>query len=450
MDKVARVCFVLGLAVLAFGYGFLARSWELPPHTVLKQAVNALEALNEYRTNTDYLTFYSKHHKGGVTMTDRAAVAPGLTFVSSYDGRQFSAKLIDLDGHVVYQWQRLFREVWGDHPTHVTFAADNRYLEWHGTHLYQDGSVLFNFEGNMFPFGGGLVKIDKESQILWKLARNTHHAVTVMADGTIWVPSANYRPNGMPELPEFNPWFYEDTILKLSPRGEVLDEISVLLAMRSLPGLFPGGDKGHDPTHINDIELVTGELATAFPMLREGDILVSLRNLNAIVAIDPGSRSARWAMTGAFVLQHDPDLLPNGHVLLFDNRGGDPNCGRSRILEIDPATHGIAWKYDGCVSGDPFYSALWGEQQLLPNGNVLIAESFAGRVIEVTREPKPRIVWSYVNHIGEQDGRPLGGVIGGAHRYAPGELSFVADTEIVTPAEPERPALAITTPPDPG
>ena len=79
--------------------------------------------------------------------------------------------------------------------------------------------------------------------MIWKLARNTHHAVMVAEDGTIWVPSLNYRPNGMPEFPGLEPWFYEDTILKLSPDGEVLDEFSVLLAMRSMPGLVsPKGE----------------------------------------------------------------------------------------------------------------------------------------------------------------------------------------------------------------
>ena len=48
---------------------------------------------------------------------------------------------------------------------------------------------------------------------------------------------------------------------------------------------------------------------------------------------------ARWAMAGPFRRQHDPDLLPNGHIMVFDNLGGDPACGRTP----DP----------GARSGDP-------------------------------------------------------------------------------------------------
>ena len=429
MDRVARIMFVVGLVVLLFAYGFVARSWKLPPYNEIKPVGDAIVAAMRYFTDLDYLAFDSPHPQGGVQVIDGAAAAPGLTFVPRYDGERFGAMLIDLDGRLVHQWRTSFRQVWGEHPTHVQFAADDSALAWHGTHLYPDGSLLVNFQGQLFPYGGGLVKLDRNSRALWKLDRNTHHAVTVAADGTIWVPSLTYRPKGMPELPDFEPWFYEDTILKVSSDGKVLDEISVLLAMRSLPGLMPVRSDTFDPTHINDIELVTPELAAIFPMLREGDLVVSLRNISTIVAIDPETRLAHWAIAGPFRRQHDPDLLPNGHIMVFDNLGGDPACGRSRVLELDPTTDKIVWSYAGC-EGERFESEGWGEQQSLPNGNVLITESFAGRVLEVTSDPVPRIVWSYVSHLGEGGRQPLGGVVGPSQRFAPGELPFVESRAI--------------------
>jgi hypothetical protein len=423
MDRVARIAFVLGLLVLAFGYGFVARGWKLPPYDQLKPVGDAVQAALRYFTDADYMTFVSAYPKGGASDFDPAVAAPGMTLIPHYDGERFVADLIGLDGKVLHSWRTSFSEVWGENPGHIQFAADDSVIEWHGTHLYPDGSLLLNFEGQLFPFGGGLVKLDKDSKVVWKLPRNTHHMVMVAEDGTIWVPSLNYRPNGMPEFPGLEPWFYEDTILKVSPDGEVLDEISLLLAMRSMPGLVsPRGDS-YDPTHLNDIELVTPELAAVFPMLKEGDLVVSLRNVSAVAAINPQTRKAHWAMAGLFRRQHDPDLLPNGHVMLFDNLGGDPACGRTRILELDPVTQAEAWRYDGCTRGERFYSEAWGEQQALPNGNVLITESFAGRVFEVNRAGD--IVWSWVNHVGEQDGKPIGGVVGGSHRYPPGSLPFV-------------------------
>ena len=117
----------------------------------------------------------------GASVVDEAAMAPGLTFVARYDGELFGAELLDLHGRVAHRWSKRFSQVWGESPAHLQFTADDKYSEWHGVHLYPDGSLLFNFEGLMFPFGGGLVKIDRNSEVVWKLAQNTHHDVTVTA-----------------------------------------------------------------------------------------------------------------------------------------------------------------------------------------------------------------------------------------------------------------------------
>ena len=81
------------------------------------------------------------------------------------------------------------------------------------------------------------MKLDKDSRVVWKLERNTHHDVSVDDDGNIWVPAQHYRPDGIPGFGNLKPWYYEDTVLKVSPDGKVLDEISVLEALRDWPGL---------------------------------------------------------------------------------------------------------------------------------------------------------------------------------------------------------------------
>ena len=54
---------------------------------------------------------------------------------------------------------------------------------------------------------------------------------------------------------------------------------------------------------------------------------------------------------------------------------------------------------------------------------MLITESYAGRVFEVTRTGE--IVWTWVNHVSEKDDKPTGAVVGPAHRFAPEELPFL-------------------------
>jgi len=94
--------------------------------------------------------------------------------------------------------------------------------------------------------------------------------------------------------------------------------------------------------------------------------------------------------------QHAPYLLANGHILLFDNGPHrlDQSFPHSRVLEIDPATNAIVWKFQEARLAD-FFSPRLSNAQRLPNGNTLINEGWFGRFFEVTSEGN--IVWEYVN-----------------------------------------------------
>ena len=63
MDRVARIAFVLGLIVLAFGYGFVARGWKLWPYQQTKPVGDAVQAAMRYFTDPDYMSFVSPHPK---------------------------------------------------------------------------------------------------------------------------------------------------------------------------------------------------------------------------------------------------------------------------------------------------------------------------------------------------------------------------------------------------
>jgi uncharacterized protein (UPF0248 family) len=94
--------------------------------------------------------------------------------------------------------------------------------------------------------------------------------------------------------------------------------------------------------------------------------------------------------------QHAPTPLPNGNVLIFDNgvHRPDDSMPYSRVIEVDPKTNEIAWKYQDSPAWN-FFSPRMGGAQRLPNGNTLIAESSYGRIFEVTKEGD--VVWEYVN-----------------------------------------------------
>jgi hypothetical protein len=109
---------------------------------------------------------------------------------------------------------------------------------------------------------------------------------------------------------------------------------------------------------------------------------------DAIAVVDMAEEKVVWALSGQWLKQHEPAVLENGNIMLFDNKG---NNGRSRVLEFDPVTQQIEWSYNG--EGRGLLSLTCGANQRLPNGNTLITESDAGRAIEVTKDKK--IVWEY-------------------------------------------------------
>jgi hypothetical protein len=121
-----------------------------------------------------------------------------------------------------------------------------------------------------------------------------------------------------------------------------------------------------------------------------------MREPGAIAVLDPDTEKIVWAIRGPWVGQHDPDLLPNGRILLFDNNGRYDTEGhdKSRVIEFDPHTYNIAWSYAG-DENKPLDSTIRSAQERLSNGNTLITESEGGRLLEVT--PSGEIVWEYLN-----------------------------------------------------
>jgi hypothetical protein len=433
LDLLAAAAFVLGVAFLAFLAGFFDGKNQSFLYPELKAAEDTTRGLwNAYLDTPSYV---APGRPGTPARTqarvhDAARVAPGATFVVGYTPEGFRAWLVDAQGVKLHEWHARFSDVFPK-PTHLLWQARDLVIAWHGTRLLPDGDIVFNFQDNNFPYGSGLVRLDKNSRVVWALARNTHHDVAVAEDGAFWVPSQRYRPEGLPGFPSLKPWYYEDTILKVSPEGEVLDEISVLEALRDFRGVLSVTYSqlrpiwANDPLHLNSVQPLPAAWAGRFPGLAAGDLLVLLRNVNLLAVIDPKTRKAKRFVTGPFVQQHDADFLPNGHLMVYDNRGGDPACGGTRVLEFDPATMATAWQYGACRDGG-MSSNTRGMQAVLPNGNVLTVDAQHGRVLEVTHDPEPELVWEYHNVVGaDGGGTPLVGMILHVERVPEAALAFL-------------------------
>ena len=129
---------------------------------------------------------------------------------------------------------------------------------------------------------------------------------------------------------------------------------------------------------------------------RDGGLVISYRALGSVVKLTPDGRDVAWIFggtgnqfalvgdpLGGFGGQHTVRVLPNGHLLMFDN-GWNHVPQRSRAVEyaLDPATRTaiMVWQY---VPEPSVFVPFTGSVQRLMNGNTVVtftAQNFLDEV----------------------------------------------------------------------
>lgn len=322
----------------------------------------------------------------GVLRYDPDRAYDGVNLVLSAHGPE--ASLRDMKGQVLHTWRYDFLDVWPEPLRFYEWSPHK--TTWRRVHVFPNGDLLAIFEGI------GMIKLDKDSNLLWAHKGRCHHDMFVAEDGTITTLSRDTI-----RVPGLEGPILEDFVLVLSAEGEPLREVSLIDAFRNsqYAELLRTVPPMADIFHTNTVEVLDGRLAERIPAFAAGNVLVSVRNIDTIAVVDLRVPRVEWALTGMWHLQHQPTVLDDGHMLLFDNLGHD---GASKVIEFDPLTQEIVWSYANSPE-TPFDSPHSGSCQRLPNGNTLITESVSGRAFEVTRAGE--IVWELVNphRAGEAD-----------------------------------------------
>lgn len=341
-------------------------------------------ALYEQLLALGYVTGSQAPRGQGISIHDPSRAFDGFNFYTS--AHEEMAVLIDMQGRVLHEWRHSFADAIDGPPP---MGEDQSRRWWRRGWLLENGDVI------ALNTGMGIMRIDKDSNLLWVKALYVHHDLVFRKDGGFITLTREVRP--IPRIHPTRP-VVEDMVVYLNHAGEVERSFSLLEAFERSPfkqamlSSIPTqlNQKG-DPMHTNSIVLLDGTGAERHPAFAAGNLLLSFRALNAIGIVDPKSETMVWFHRGEFAAQHDPQVLASGNVLLFDNRGlGEA----SRILELDPETGKIQWQYVGSEQA-PFYSKQCGIVAALPNGNVLITESDNGRAFEITR--KGEIVWEFLS-----------------------------------------------------
>jgi hypothetical protein len=151
-----------------------------------------------------------------------------------------------------------------------------------------------------------------------------------------------------------------------------------------------------DPTHLNDVRVVGRVLAETSDRLNPGDVLVSLRSLNAVGILDADTRRFKWTSAGTTLRQHSPRFFGDG-ILVFDNLGGPQPTGGSRLVRIDLDTGVPETVFPRPSQSLPgrFFSETAGHLDLDEAGRrALVAITNAGVVWEIDLE-RGEVLWEY-------------------------------------------------------
>jgi len=405
-DRLARALFFLSIfsstILLAFGYGIAVQKYEIFPYAFINSTSEAFELVSDtvsgelpwYYRNVDYT------EKISVNVYEKDSAYEGLNLVTSMaSNNQLSVRVIDMEGERIHEWDIDWFNIWLN-PKHLTeheIPKSRPGTHIHGAVLMENGDLVFNFEHL------GMVRLNICGDVVWRLPYRTHHSIYMDEHGSLWVSGQRNHDKSIPEFPNYKPPFIEYTIIEVSPKGEIIQEISVmdLLKENDLNGLLYMSTLHNDSTevtgdtlHLNDVETFPSAMEEG--IFEAGDIMISLRNINTILVFGQADKKLKFQSTGGFARQHDPDFIDGNTISVFDNNNIAPELygPQSRILILSAMQNSSHIFYSGSES-HRFYTDIMGKHQWLPNGNLLITESRKGRAFEIDKNGE--IVWEFLN-----------------------------------------------------
>jgi len=331
----------------------------------------------------------------GTTIYDPDRCYNGYT-IFSFDIHEPEARLIDMNGNIVNKWNSIAARVRLLKNGNVLVVERRREERKSVVAEYSwEGDLIWEYEppGTRDIHAFGPARMDVQ--------RLENGNTLVLAVETV---PEEYRKKIRDPVRKSVNVVFADYVLEVTPDKKTVWEwhyYEHLDINRYCEMCNPG-----DWTHNNTIQPLpeNRHYDAGDERFKPGNVLLSPRNLGFILIADKDTKEIVWEYSGTYAGglagQHEPHMIEKGlpgegNIIVFDN--GAPvnmktmaHTGKSFVLEIDPATERLVWKYE---NGEEFYSAYRSNVQRLPNGNTLICESMGQRLFEVTQEGE--IVWEY-------------------------------------------------------
>ncbi len=346
---------------------------------------------------------------GADELADPILVSGGLDYFAEYCPNASGCLAIEYDG------RGNVRHAYPFHPEQLKTAprlsdlphehfGDSfvPYVRLVGISTYSNGDLLTVFHlRHSFPFAGGVARVNRQGQVRWFRRDYSHHIPYVTEGDIALVPSLRIG-QGPIDIKLINnrtfaytstfPFrrartFYTDFVHIIDGNGRRLKAISVLDAILESPFVpalrFANID---DPTHLNFVHQLRDD-AGGVAGIAPGDLVVSLRDLDAFGILDGESYRLKKLVRGSFFRQHSVLHLEGATFLLFDNWGGDGIHGPSRLLMVDLAAGEETTIFPNDATPEPLrelFSEASGFISISPDRRrVIVTYSAEGIAVEV-------------------------------------------------------------------
>ncbi|MBI2022505.1 aryl-sulfate sulfotransferase, partial [Candidatus Daviesbacteria bacterium] len=336
---------------------------------------------------------------GTIPIINKDKIQPGYTLIAPYN-RQMNPVdwtgriyLLDLLGNPVHIWKTKHQPLYAI--------------------LQKNGNLLVAIEDPVFdpklPPGGntGIIQeLSWDSKVLWEYKnRMLHHDIVPLENGNVLVALWEKTPDAIAASvqggvlgTELNGAIFSDEIAEINRQGEKV--WSWHSYEHQDPALDTIGDliPRYGWTYTNGMKYLDKD-----PIEGKEALLLSMRSQSTVFIVRIEDGQIIWRSPKGMVnVQHDPTLLDNGNILVFDNgltRIPNPHpLFGSRVLEINPKTNQIDWQFNGgksVIEKVRFLAPITSGAQRLKNGNTLITDGPKGHIFEVTKDGE--LVWDLIN-----------------------------------------------------
>jgi len=394
MDKFSKILFIFSILFFTFLFGFISKKYSIFPSAYVEGSISKIRYYFKDQTVDRIKKIFfkfsdQKDSEGFGRLKQNKILQFSNVFDNSFSKPEFlndyyilskafgdDIKIVNQEGEIKYAWNF---EKFPKNTFLLPFFLDSQ------------GNLLFGDDENIYF-------INNKSEIIFQKKIYNHHWGDESSD-YIYFPGRQFQDLPLKDTLYSNSVLskcnYEnslnETIVRVKKDGSDLKEFELLPLILNTDlkkHLF----HCHDPLHLNDVRVLTKEDADQFIFddIEENDLLISMKQINTIMIVDSEFSEIKWEVNNLFHRHHAPRITNRGTVLVFDNEGGNPYYGSSRIIEIDVNSKKTVGIYDG-NDDHKLYSLSGGRIQIIDD-KIIINSSTQGELFEIDCPEKQKYI----------------------------------------------------------